>query len=257
MTDDEVRARTAEIWPEVRKCLNRLSVHWRPEAGSDLATDDASVTDTHWPSSLARTSLGIATENLDVAITWMLNHGPTIFAMHSLLRTALAGGAQAVWLLAPEDGHERLARAAAVSKDAYWNHLHWASGITDPFPDAIDPARLAEIQSILVEKAEGQNRAEVRLTRVIKEAVEFIYDSPPDPRVTEEALAAWRSMSGIAHALPWELETRERSQHVTIDGVRSTATLATWSHYQGMLGFAWACIDTGWRLLDRRAAPPR
>lgn len=256
MTDDEVRARSVELWPEVRGYLERLPKPWRPQDGSDLALDDASVSDTHWPSSLARTSLGIATEHFDVAITWMLNHGPTLFAMHSLLRTALAGGAQAVWLLAPDERDERLARASSLSNDAYWNHHHWASGFTHPAPESFEPGRLAEVQAILAGRASNQSRAEVRLTRVIQEAVQFIYDSPPNLGILEEALAAWRAMSGIAHALPWELETREQSRHVTADGVRTTATLATWSQYQGMLSIGWACIDTGWRLLDRRGTAP-
>jgi hypothetical protein len=254
MSDADVRATAVEIWPQVREYLNRLPLHWQPQSGSDLALDDAAVSNTHWPSGLARTSLGIATEHFDVALTWMLNHGPTVFAMHSLLRTALAGGSQAVWLLAPVERNDRLVRASSLSKDAYWNHGQWASGFTSPRPGSVDPERLAEVQATLAERINGQRRAEVRLTRVIQEAVQFIYDSPPDAGVIEEALACWRAMSGIAHALPWEMETREESLHVTADGVRTTATRATWSQYQGMLGFAWDCIDTGWRLLDRRGA---
>lgn len=257
LTEEQVEAKTEEIWHKLNALLPRLSQPWAPEPGSDLAGDDGVVPQAQvWPSALARTSLAIATENYYVAATWMLNHGPTVFSMFSLLRTALAGGAQAVWMMSPDAQEDRLKRATMVAKDARWNHYQWARGIVDPHPEVVDAEAIAEVRATLEGLAGDQRRAEVRLTTVIEDAIRWIYSEPPDERIVNEALGTWRTMSCVVHALPWELNTRPESGWVEMSEVRTTRTEATWAAHQGALSLCWATIDTGWRLIDRRGKAP-
>lgn len=257
LTEEQVEARTEEIWNKLNVLLPRLAQPWAPEPGSDLARDDGATSETQmWPSALARTSLAIATENYYVAVTWMLNHGPTVFSMFSLLRTALAGGAQTVWMLSPDAHEQRLQRTTMVAKDARWNHYLWAKGIVDPHPAVVDAEALTEVRETLEVLAGDQRQAEVRLTTVIEEATRWIYRNSPDERIVNEALGMWRTMSCVVHALPWELNTRPESGWVEVNNVRTTRTEATWAAHQGALGLCWATIDNGWRMIDLRGSAP-
>lgn len=247
-----MRAKVEETWPDLNDWIARTGQPWTPQPGSPLAAMDSAATG-KWPSALARTSLAIGSEHLLTASAYLLNFGPTIFSMQSLLRTAMLGGAQVVWMLSPDDPAERANRSAMVARDANWNHHYWVQGLQHPDPEAFDVSRLPEVRQTLAELAGDQRRPEVKPTTLVAVACTYVYSVPPDPTILTECMATWRGLNAVAHALPWELDTRPESTTVEHDGMRTTATTATWANLQAALSFSYAFIKVGWTLLDRQS----
>ncbi len=256
LDDDGVREKVLGFWDEVNAWHGRLGTKWWPADGSDLLGDNdaaSAASPAYTPSFSAWTSLAVGTDCLLTASAYCLNFGPTLFSMQPLLRSAVLGGAQAVWLLESPTREERLKRARKVAADSHWNHKLWAHGLTGAHPEAIDHDVLPNLQKTLDDLAGDQRRPEVNATRVVARAAEVVYNAPPDPQIAIDVLANWRSMSGVAHALPWELNTRAGGASSDVDGRRTMAHPASWSELQGAFGTAYAFLDTGWRLLDRRS----
>jgi hypothetical protein len=257
LTDEQVRERLLESWPKVLERHARLEQPWTPEAGSALAEDDAAAPFSPWSSALARTSVSIATENYMVAACWLLNFGPPIFSMQPMLRTALIGGSQAVWMLSLDDQKTRLEHAENVSRDGYWNQHMFVSGLENAAPESYDGEQIADVRETLHGLVGGQRRPVLNYTQMIGAAMDHIYSSPHDPTIRASALATWRILSCVSHALPWETDTRSDRTSVENGGVRMAATRSSWSNLQEALSLGWAAIDVGWRLLDQRGALPR
>lgn len=256
LTDAEVREQVVGFWDEINAWHRRLGERWWPAEGSDLRLD-AEAADGFSPSFLAWTSLAVGTDCLLTASAYALNFGPTLFSMHPLLRTAMFGGAQAVWLLAPDDQATRLGRAEQLARDSHLRHKQWADGLQGAHPEAIDPVELAEGRRQLAGLAGDRKGPEVFQTEVIRLAAEHLL-APADDReqLIGEVMAEWRSMSGVAHALPWEQSNRPGKITSEEDGVRTTAVAASWSQLQSALSNAHAFLGSGWRLLDSRGGAP-
>jgi hypothetical protein len=56
--------------------------------------------------------------------------------------------------------------------------------------------------------------------------------------------------------MPWEQSTRPDGVSTEHDGVRTILHAASWLQLQSGFGFAYAFLETGWRLLDLRGAAP-
>jgi hypothetical protein len=148
----------------------------------------------------------------------------------------MVAGAQAVWLLSPDERPERLDRPEGLAKDSHWNRKQWAEGLDGAHPGAIEPGSLAEATRTLRDLVGAKKKAEVFQTRVIRQAAERVYNAPPDPRVVAECVAEWRAMSGVAHAMPWEQSTRPDGVSTEHDGVRTILHAASWLQLQSGLG---------------------
>lgn len=259
LDDEGVRQKVLGVWDELNSWHRRLGSEWWPDEGSVLLADNVAaskLTPSYTPSYLAWSSLGVGTDCLLTAAAYCLNFGPTLFSMQPLLRSALFGGAQTVWLLESVDRDERLSRAGKVAADSHWNHKMWADGLEGAHPDAIHPADLSKARDTLEGLAGDQRKPEVRQTRVVQRAAECVYNSPPDPQIVIDVLASWRSLSGVAHALPWEQATRPGAVQQAANSRRTTSHAASWSELQAAFGFSYAFLETGWRLLDRRGTVP-
>ena len=254
LTDAEVRDKVVGVWDEINRWHRRLGERWWPAEGSDLRADhDAAEGFT--PSFLAWTSLSIATDCMLTASAYALNFGPTLFSMQPLLHTALVGGAQTVWLLAPDDQTSRLERAGQLAKDSHLRHKEWADGLEDVHPGAIDRAELALARQRLADLDAGGKHQQVLQTRAIRRAAEHVYSSPTNGRqISAEVVSEWRGLSAVAHGLPWEQSNRPGRLASEQDGVRTTSIEASWPQLQGAFSDAYAFLETGWRLLDQRGS---
>ena len=163
---------------------------------------------------------------------------PTLFSMQTLLRTAMVGGAQAVWLLAPDDREERVANADQLSQETYWNQYMWATGITTTNPDIIDQQELAAMKRTLATLRGSQKRSEVSQLQLIKAAAEHVYSNPPDADAVSECVAEFRHTSSAAHALAWNLHTRAEKVDMEHEGHSGHLMLPSWTQLQGAMSEA-------------------
>ncbi|HEU5037736.1 MAG TPA: hypothetical protein VFT70_12080 [Nocardioides sp.] len=254
LDDDQVRVRAMEWWPTVKEWVADASKPCVPPAGSALAEDDEQTQQLMASSHLARVSLVMGTDHLLTALGYSFNFGPSLFSMQTLLRTAMIGGAQAVWLLSPDDRSIRVDRTTQLARDAYWNQAMWANTITLEDP-GVDPTELTTVRQTLRELVPGKRGAEVKLGTVIRAAAEYVYASPPDPEIWAECLAEFRHLSSAAHALPWNISTRAEKQATELDGHAGTLYLPSWTQLQGALSFSHAFLEVGWRLFHERRSP--
>jgi hypothetical protein len=251
LNDDQIRARAMEWWPTVEKWVADASKPYVPAVGSALAEDDEQTQQLMSSSHLSRVSLVMGTDHLLTVLGYSFNFGPSLFSMQTLLRTAMIGGAQAIWLLSPDDRATRVERASQLARDAYWNQAMWANTITLEDP-GIDPAELTTVRETLRELTPGKRAAEVKLGPLIRAAAEYVYASPPDPEIWAECLAEFRHLSSAAHALPWNISTRAEMRATELDGRAGTLYLPSWTQLQGALSFSHAFLEVGWRLFHER-----
>jgi hypothetical protein len=73
----------------------------------------------------------------------------------------MVAGAQAVWLLSPDERPERLDRPEGLAKDSHWNRKQWAEGLDGAHPGAIEPGSLAEATRTLRDLVGAKKKAEV------------------------------------------------------------------------------------------------
>lgn len=253
MTDEHVQQKVASWLPTIQTWYGWLSEGRPVPQGSELAADDAAG-DTEFPlSRLALSSLGIATDHLGTVCYVLTTSGPTVFSLKTLLRTAMLGGAQAIWLLAPDSRQDRLTHARQIRDDSYLNQLYWVNGMEKASSEVLDPNDRQRLTGYLTGALGGSLRFELKPTRMIEFAAEYVYTSPADPSITAECLAAWRIASSVAHALPWEQNVRTSRRAAVTAHQRTTALVASWSELQGALSFSYAFIDVAWRLLRQRA----
>lgn len=257
-TDAEAREWMIRLWPEINSWTGLFANAWVPAPGSPLAEDDAEIREGSWlfPAQMARMSLAIGTDHLVTAASFLLNHGPRAFAINTLLRTASIGGAQAIWLLAPEEHATRIERYNKLDRDSTWNHQMWAKHIGEPHPDTIEPKRLAEIREVLDDLASGQTRPEVSLTQVIRLAAEYLYSTAGDPYAVSECLAIWRLLSASAHALPWEQVTRPSTRSGMDDEYHGTRTIPSLTEHLGALSLSYSLLKAGFTLIELRGGRP-
>lgn len=252
--DDAIRRTTETIWPEVVGWNQRMTLGWVPSPGSDLADDDGQIP-RFMPSYLARTSLATASQHLMSVVRYLHNLGPTTMSLYSMLRTAIWGGAQAVWLLEPDDQDERLKRARQVEFYSRENYLKWLHTFPDETPTRPGSTSLAQAKEQTAERlaALGDKPPKIDQTGIVRDVAKRVHGTGPNPAHLSES--TWRSLGAIAHALPWELDTRINTKE-TIDGSLTTREFrATWAEFAGPLCDAHEFTKFGWALLDQRSQP--
>lgn len=255
--DDATRAHLDAAWDRLRAMHRRLAVDFRPHPGSRAAADDEAL-HPEGPSHVARLSLAIGTDCLATVVETMRDHGPRLFAYAPQLRTALVGGAQAIWLLAPDEREKRLDRAECLSREAWHNRRMWLDDWRSWPGDGNDVSTLDGDHLVASRRLEELGaRPRLNATDMIDEAVRIAFGGRPDlAAIRIEAKTAWRETSCVAHALPWELTARHQQHAVrTGGGLRTTAVRATLVEHEGTVSVALTLIEAGWRLLDEHAAP--
>jgi len=240
----------------------KVAQPYRPDAATDLEVDDQD-----WPgfptSTVAWSGLSAATDHLN-AIRRHVEAGQLFPMAHSTLcRTALVGAAQVVWVLAPKDRADRLARSRTIVAYVYKNHLQYLRGLqglsdtphtgTDTVANLVDQ----RINELALKRAADNQNENLNTTKMIKEAAQSAFTGAG---LVEQVVLAWQSGSGAAHGLPWHLfGTPGMSQTAPAgsDGVAEFAAVGSLSRIANAFMAAFHLSEHGWRMLEQRgsAAP--
>lgn len=245
-----------DLWRE------RMSHVLIAEPGSELEVDD-----TDWPyppmsmSQLVWAGLSSAREHLQ-AVRVHIEHGQLFPLAHlSMIRAAVVGASQGVWLLADDDRDVRLKRSRHLANYAYSEHLKFLTvlqAVADEPHEGTDTVashtatRLAQIEQL---RSSTMRRVSFITSDMITGAAKAAFD---DKRLELVAESIWRQTSGAAHGLAW-----------SILGVADTSILAGPDDDTVVAeaggGFdriaeeymcAFKMAEAGWDLLDRRNSSP-
>jgi hypothetical protein len=253
--DSDVRHHVERIWPEVVKWNHRLTQNYVPEPGSSLAADDQKVPGMS-VSHMAWISLATGSQHLMCTMRYLSEFGPVVMSLQSMLRTAIWGGAQAVWLLAPGDGDERVKRTKPVHYYSQLNYRKWLNTFDPAHPSTKDPQTLQRAKAVVSEQLDVIGKeSKIDQTDIVKKVAALVYPERSDAIIESEQ--AWRTLGAIAHALPWELKTRATGETIARDaGQVTTRITARWAELGGDLGYAHEFLRRGWALLDERSIAP-
>ncbi|WP_244931474.1 hypothetical protein [Nocardioides sp. W7] len=174
-------------------------------------------------------------------VRYLNEFGPTVLAMQSLLRTAIWGGAQTVWLLAEDDRAKRLERATRVQYYSDDNYREWLNTY------AADPAAVRARDKVIEKLGDLGKQAKVDQTTVVQKVPGLVFADQPE--AVRESEQAWRELGSTAHALPWEIDTRVTSERTSLpapSGHITRQVTARWAEIGSHLGFAYAFLSKGW-----------
>jgi hypothetical protein len=252
--DDEVKGQVQRTWPEVVQWVRRGEQIHHIAPGSDLSADDDAIGDLGF-SYLASTSLGTGSAHLMATMRYLAQFGPTVTSMQSLLRTAIWGGAQAVWLLHPDDRSTRVRHAREVHAYAQGNRLKWLNTFDLDSLRGEEWASLSDDRRATASRLESLGKTSPDQTRIVREVAKLAFPGQTDaPPAVEQS---WRRLGAIAHALPWELDTRRTMEVIGVEGLQHHKKVtARWAEVGGELSYAYAFLKLGWTLLDQRSTAP-
>lgn len=226
----------------------------QPQPGSDLAGDDR-VFPSMPISQLARMSLLSSGEHLRLAKDAIEVRQLYPTAHFTVLRGALVGAAQAIWVLGPDDRPTRQERGLTLSGE-----LLKQSEIALNL-DLKRPAATLTDQEIAAHKAwRTQRRNEVAAARttsakleqtsIIHWALDYTFQ---DPGLQDAGRIWWRRMSSDAHVLGWAL--MQRTTIANTDRRTGLAQLNATGNLEDIANPYIACyrlLKNGWSLFDRR-----
>jgi hypothetical protein len=232
---------------------------YSPRKGSALADDDRD-----WPympvSQIAWMGLWTTTDHLRAIRPHI--QAKTLFPMAhlTLCRSALIGAAQAVWVLAPDDGQKRTERARTVAAYLYAEQLKCLrllrrSGDGSDENAAIHLNLVTERSAQLdAKRAADEQNAKLDYTGMIEQATAAAFG---DPRYTNEAVLAWREGSGAAHGLSWPFfgtVAMRQSGSADDDGMATFGVGGTLSVISNPYCAAFQIASKGRELIERRGS---
>ncbi|MBD3927452.1 hypothetical protein IEZ26_22710 [Nocardioides cavernae] len=224
--------------------------------GSELEADDAEYI--AWQTSqLAAAGLMTARNHLH-AIRVHIEAGEQFGDVTgSLIRGALLGSAQAVWILAPDDRATRLKRSRVVALEVCENHRKFLADLLRINPNDKNTKTVHDHNVDRLEKLE-EKREELgeTLTYSSTSIIEQAAAHAIGKGFETEARAEWRRFSGNAHGLPWALlGGAGTTQSAAASGGLAPFT-AGGSFDDVINGYALVIrlVRHGWELFDRRAA---
>jgi hypothetical protein len=232
----------------------------RPDRGSELEAD-ARIWPWHPPYEVARQSLIAAVQHLNLARTAIAAHEVYPTSHFTVLRGALVGAAQGVWLLSPDDTTERQQRALRVIDEWYSRRTQYNNAINPAGLSDLDQIRLRDQTRHLEERrrqarclwarTETLRAAEtLNLTSVITWASA---DTFTDPGQQSDTRLLWNMMSGDAHALGWPLALRGSEWTKESDGLGVAAAPGDLLDIAQPYVASFRLLRRGWSLFDRRA----
>ncbi|MGB3687328.1 MAG: hypothetical protein WA991_16055 [Ornithinimicrobium sp.] len=235
----------------------------RPERGSELDVD-ANVWGWHPPYEVARQSLIAAVQHLNLARTAIEAQEVYPTSHFTVLRGALVGAAQSVWLLSPDDALERQQRALRVIDEWYRRRAQYNNAVDPAGLSDSDRATLRDQTKHLKERRRQArhlwNRTDtlkademLNLTKVITWAS---CDTFTDPAQQSNVNSLWNLMSGDAHALGWPLTVRGHSWAKDRDGLGVAAAPGDLLDIAQPYVASFRLLKRGWSLFDRRAEAP-
>lgn len=225
----------------------------QPQQGSALAADD-SIFPWHPVSEAARASLLASGEHLRLART-SLESGQVYPSAHfTVLRGALVGAAQAVWILGSATSKMRQERGLTLIDEMYRQLQIYYGDLAVTSLGADEQAELAD-QVAWSERRRSQvatvrtTKAKLIQTDVISWALRYRF---PDAQRRDAASLLWRQMSADAHVLGWS--TFQRGAVVSSDRRSGLGVLETGvdlSHLAEPFVAIHLLLKEGWSLFDR------
>lgn len=143
-------------------------------------------------------------------------------AYFSMARPALLGACRAVWIISPDSREERQRRAWLCQKEEADGVIGMTSDILknqrlNTLPNGAElrataekskaSAKVIDDDLITMLKARGST-TRVDLTKMVEQAARHVFGSHPDPFLESGVLFNWRTSSGDAHALSWQMQLR-------------------------------------------------
>lgn len=237
-----------------------LRNHFTPLSGSPLAMDD-----TDWPvvpvSQVAWMGLGSARDHLQ-AVRVHLEDGEVFpFAQLTLIRAALLGASQAVWVLSPEASDERIMRGRCVAAEMYRQQDLYLDVLRRTSPDLHPPTE--HVAGFLKERrgqldalraADSQVRR-LEATVMVREAAKA---AMVDDSLVDEVESIWRRTSGAVHGFGWSLMgviDTTRSGPADATGIAPFAAAGGIDRIANSYLAAFAMARNGWNFLRLRNTP--
>ncbi|SMO92231.1 hypothetical protein SAMN06273567_107164 [Geodermatophilus aquaeductus] len=222
--DDSFRTPEWEAWERRLTGLFTITSQWEPlvedppapAPGSPLAGDDRA-----WSllpaSTVAWLGLVSAIEHLAAARRLMQETRTMMPSPYmSLIRPALMGAAQTLWVLLPPLRAERVRRQLIVAHEEFQESRHLArEALEPPLRDKLplkavqaakgQLARATERQTNTAAELQrrGHTLSKVNMTDVIKEAAAYV--AAADPWSHQAIRSSWRIASGDAHGKLWPM----------------------------------------------------
>lgn len=231
-----------------------------PDAGSVLASDDED-----WKpwrlSQLAFGGLAAAQDHLQAIRVHIEAHRLFPLATDTLLRSALLGAAQAVWLLAPDDQTTRLDFARTAAAEMHKRHREWLSDLRRVGEGSHANTEVVHNHVVTREKQLASKRAAAGQARMFEATniIERAAAATFNKSAITEARTVWRSLSGAAHGLVWPMLGREGTEQAAGPDADGMAEYQAGGSLRASLNaymLAYRLSAKGWELLDLRAAAP-
>lgn len=241
-----------------------------PVPGSSLADEDRT-----FPvmpvSQVAYNGLVSAVEHLDYFRSSFQTTGRLYpAANYTVIRSALMGSAQAVWVLGPPTSEARIGHALEIAIDSYNQERKRVGaateltaeqqGVAEKLIGTLD-ARLDAAAAVAA--GMGKDTANIRkwkldMTRVIAEAVALVFldDNPDAELLRSGAGMLWRSQSGHAHGTPGSrLSLINRDDIVSDGGAHWGAATSSFEQVATAFTAATLITNEAWRLYDQQCQP--
>ncbi|WP_193614310.1 hypothetical protein [Nocardioides lijunqiniae] len=246
--ETQARQRFVDALPIAEAWVRAGGEFITPVVGSQL---DEDVELENWRAwHLAHFSLSSGTHHLLAAVRYLLEFGPAALPIHSLMRTALWGGAQGLWVLHPVEPGERAARAAQVLGYSVTNHRKWLDTFSDVDPEGSEAraalrARLVGLSQELGSQGPNQHQ-------VVRWAGEHVFGDQPG--AVAEVEQGWRELGAVAHAVPWELSRRPGQVVAGDERVSVRAVRGSSAELEGVLSHVLGILEAGWGVFEERAS---
>ncbi len=255
-TDRAALTQMLETQPDLDRWRIRAQTIEEPESGSDLAFDDKVFPHTAI-SQLARMSLVFSGEHLRLALDALHRKQLYPSSPFTVLRGALVGASQGVWILSPDDRGERRERGLTVLAEMYCQMGKYYDSLAGL--SRAEQERLDEQKEWLSERKAGvaavrTGRGGLRLTDVIGAAAENAFASAGQH---EAVRRLWREMSADAHVLGWSVF--QRSSFGPPDrrtGIGEGQAPGSPEHLAEAFLPSYGMLKHGWSLFDRRCEQP-
>jgi hypothetical protein len=263
INEEEAERRIRETFDQVE--LWHRAPLFTPVVGAELRMDDD-----EWPhlaqSQMVKAGLDVAAEHL-FAIRTLVDAGQVMpLAFRSILRTALVGATQAVWLLQADELQERTRRHRVLLKEMYRRHgaylktLMTSGDVYDAsaHQNTIDleahvTKRLSQIDTLRTFAEETELWED---TRAIEQAARAAFIKNPNvDQLVLEARLEWMAGSGAAHGLVWPLLGSAGTRVLGPPDKQGRAVIEASGSYARVLNaylLAYWMTAAGWKLLRRR-----
>lgn len=260
----------AEAERRIRETFDQVEVWHRAPLFTPLLGAQLRADDDEWPhlalSQLAKAGLDVAAEHL-FTIRTLVEAGQVLpIAFRSILRTALVGSTQAVWLLESDDLEERTRRHRVLVNEMYRRHGAYLKALlkSDDHSDVVAHENTIKLHAHITKRHSqigtlrtfADETETWEDTRAIEQAARaaFIKDPNVDQLVLEARLE-WMAGSGAAHGLVWPLFGTAGTRVLGPADKQGRAVIEAGGSYARVLNaylLAYWMTAAGWKLLRRR-----